>query len=83
MDVRSGFWHFKLNDKARELNAFGMPQGNYRYKRLPMSIPPASKVFQAKIIEQLQEVNGVSFIQDDYLVEGFGNNSDQAINKYN
>ena len=34
-------------------------------------------------IEQFQEVNGVSIIQDDCLVEAFGSNSDQAINNYN
>ena len=83
LDVRSGYWHCKLNDKARELTAFGTPQGNYRYKRLPMGITPASKAFQTKMIEQFQGINGVSIIQDDCLVEGFGNNSDQAINNHN
>ena len=83
LDIRSGYWHCKLNDKARELTAFGTPQGNYRYKRLPMGITPASKAFQTKMIEQFQGINGVSIIQDDSLVEGFGNNSDQAINNHN
>ena len=83
LDVRSGYWHCKLNDKSRELTAFGTPQGNYRYKRLPMGITPASKAFQTKMIEQFQGINGVSIIQDDCLVEGFGNNSDQAINNHN
>lgn len=45
-----------------------------------MGITPASKAFQTKMIEQFQGINGVSIIQDDCLVEGFGNNSDQAIN---
>ena len=36
-----------------------------------------------KMIEQFQGINGVSIIQDDCLVEGFGNNSDQAINNHN
>ena len=83
LDVRSGYWHCKLNDKARELTAFGTPQGNYRYKRLPMGITPASKALQTKMTEQFQGINGVSIIQDDCLVEGFGNNSDQAINNHN
>ena len=65
LDVRSGYWHCKLNDKARELTAFGTPQGNYRYKRLPMGITPASKAFQTKMIKQFQGINGVSIIQDD------------------
>ena len=59
--------HCKLNDQARELSAFGTPQGNYRYKRLPMGITPASKAFQTKMIEQFQGINGVSIIQDDWL----------------
>ena len=67
LDVRSGYWHCKLNDKARELTAFGTPQGNYRYKRLPMGITPASKAFQTKMIEQFQRINGVSIIEDDWL----------------
>ena len=48
-----------------------------------MGITAASKAFQTKMIEQFQGINGVSIIQDDCLVEGFGNNSDQAINNHN
>ena len=44
-----------------------MPQGNYRYKRLPMGITPTSKTFQAKMIKQIQGINRVSIIQDDCL----------------
>ena len=81
LDVRSGFFYCKLNDMARELTVFGTAQGNSRYKRL--LITPTSKAFQAKMIEQFKGVNGVSIIQDDCLVEGFGNNSDHAINNHN
>ena len=49
-----------------------MPPGNYRYKRLPMDITPASKTFKATMIEQFIGVNGASIIQDDCLVKGFG-----------
>ena len=83
LDIRSGFWHSKMNNKARELMAFGMPQGNYQYKRLFMGITPASKRFQAKMVKHFQGVNGVCIIQDNCLVEGFGHYSDQAINNYN
>ena len=48
-----------------------------------MGITPASKAFQTKMIGQFQGINGVSIIQHDCLVEGFGNNSDQAINNHN
>ena len=48
-----------------------------------MGITSASKAFQAKTIEQFKGVNGVSIIEDDYPVEGVGNNSDQAINNHN
>lgn len=37
-NVRSEFCHCSLNDKTKDLNAFGTPYGNYRYKWLPMSI---------------------------------------------
>ena len=56
LDVRSGFWHCMLNDKARELTAFGTPQSNYRYKRLPMGITLASKAFQAKMTDWLKDL---------------------------
>ena len=48
-----------------------------------MDITPSSKVFQTRMIEQFQGVNGVRIIRDDCLVEGFGNNSHQAINNHN
>ena len=43
-----------IEEKRFELTAFGIPQGNYWYKRLPMGITPASKSFQAKMIKQFQ-----------------------------
>ena len=35
LDVRSGYWHCKLNDKARELTAFGTPRAIIDTKDYP------------------------------------------------
>ena len=78
LDVRSGFWHCKLNELSKE-GTFGTPLGNYRYKRLPMGIAPASKAFQEIMIEQFSGLQDIDVIQDDCLVEGFGKDEDRAM----
>ena len=72
LDVKSGFWHYKLTESSQSLTTFGAPFGNFRYKMLPMGITPASAAFHSKMLKELQGLGGVDIIQDDCLIEGFG-----------
>lgn len=82
VDVRSGFWHYVLDEESAKLTTFSTPYGNYRYKRLPMGVTPASSAFQMKMIEELSGLEGVDVIQDDCLIEGYGDGSAEAIQKH-
>ena len=49
LDVRSGFWHVKLDEPSSYLTTFNTPFGRYRWKRLPFGICSAPEIFQRKI----------------------------------
>ena len=83
LDIRSRFWHWKLNDKAREQTAFGTPQGYYRYKILPIGITPASQPGIPSKNDQTIPRGKWGQHYSRWLVKGLGNNSDQAINNHN
>ena len=38
LDIRSGFWHVKLDEPSSYLTTFNTPFGRYRWKRLPFGI---------------------------------------------
>ena len=49
LDVRSGFWHVKLDDPSSLLTTFHTPFGWYRWLRMPFGILSAPEVFQRKM----------------------------------
>ena len=71
-DVRSGFWHVRLDDRSSRLTTFATPFGRYRWLRMPFGIAPASEIFQRLLEQQLEDLEGVKNIHDDILVWGEG-----------
>lgn len=82
LDVKSGFWHYKLPDSSQPLTTFGTPFGNFKYKSIrPMqeglNQPTATRLHQQVLHSkvrcwELQGLEGVDIIQDDCLIERFG-----------
>ena len=54
LDVRSGFLHVMLDEPSSYLTTFNTPFGRYIWKRLPLGICSAPKIFQRKM-HQLNE----------------------------
>lgn len=71
-DVKSGFWHVKLEEESSYLKTFATPFGRYRWLRMPMGISPAPEVFQRKLTQVLEDLPGMYIIADDVLVTGQG-----------
>ena len=43
LDLKSGFWHVRLDEYSSMLTTMGTPFGRFRWKRLPFGIAPAPK----------------------------------------
>ena len=60
----------KLDDKNSKLCTFNTPYGRYRYVRLPFGVYPAAEIFQRRMIELLEDLEGVQVVACDILIYG-------------
>ena len=68
LDANSGFWQLKLASESALLTTFITPFGRYCFKRLPFGISSAPEVFQRRMSEILNGIEGVVCMMDDVLV---------------
>ena len=66
------------NNHRTCMTTFHTPFGRYRWKRLPFGISSAPEVFQRKMHELIEGLDGVEVIADDFLVVGFGETAEEA-----
>lgn len=60
VDAKKGFWHVVLDEASSKLTPFG----RYRWTRLPFGIAPAPEIFQIKLQEVIQGLEGVECIAE-------------------
>jgi hypothetical protein len=70
VDAKNAFWHCKLDEASTKLTTFQTPICKYIFLCLPYGVSPAPEIFQRKILEALEGLNGVACIVDDILVFG-------------
>ena len=70
LDASSGFWHVKLDEKSSKLTTFNTPFGLYRFLRLPFGINSAPEIFQRRITQTFEDIDGADAIVDDILIWG-------------
>ena len=70
LDAKDGFWQVELDKKSSDLCTFNTPFGRYKFLRMPFGILSAAEVFQKKMIEAFEDIEGVQIIYDDILVTG-------------
>ena len=70
MDAASGFWQIPLDSECVKLTTFITPFGRYCFNRLPFGITSAPEIFQFKMNELLEGLEGVVVYMDDILVYG-------------
>ena len=71
MDDASGFWQIPLDSECVKLTTFITPFGRYCFNRLPFGITSSPEIFQFKMNELLEGLEGVVVYMDDILVYGF------------
>ena len=82
LDVRKGFWHVELEEDSSFLTTFNTPFGRYRWKRMPFGICSAPEVFQRRIHELIEGLQGVEVVADDFVVVGCGDTLQDAVNDH-
>jgi len=78
-DTKNGYWQIELSEESSKLTTFNTPFGRYKWLRLPFGLSSASEVFQSRINQVLENINGVKVIADDILVYGKGDTVEKAI----
>ena len=69
----------KLTEESSLLTTFAIPFGRYKWNRMPFGISPASEIFQLRLHEAVEGLDGVYAIADDILVTGTGDTMKGAI----
>ena len=70
LDAKSGYWMVQLDEPSSKLCTFNTPFGRYRFLRLPFGVHSAQEVFQKKMEEVFEGLDGVEVIVDDVLIYG-------------
>ena len=70
LDAQSGYWQIRLEEKSSYLTTFNSPFGRYRFKRLPFGIICAQDLFQRKMDELFEDMEGVTPLIDDVIIHG-------------
>jgi len=70
LDLTSGYYHLMLHPDCAKLTTFITPFGRFFFKRLPFGLTSASEIFQRRMTELLEGIDGIVVTQDDILVSG-------------
>ena len=70
LDTRSGYWTKRLSESSSYLTTCNTPFGWYRFLRLPFGLHCSQNLFQLKMDECFEGMEGVVAIVDDILVYG-------------
>ena len=79
LDAKTGFWLVKLSENSSYFTTFNTPFGHFRWLRMPFGISSAPEIWQRKMHEAIEGLQGVEVIADDFLVCGFGDTVDEAV----
>lgn len=78
VDLRSGYWHCVLDEESSVLPTFATPFERYRWCRLPFKLSVSSEIFQKRVNQALDGLEGVLDIVDDILIYGVEDTEEQA-----
>ena len=67
-DLSQGYWHIPIDYESSLLTTFNTYLGRYRWKRLPFGICVSSEVFQKRLHQALEGLQGVVCIADDIII---------------
>ena len=81
-DAKMGIWQIKLDEASSYVTAFNTSHGRYRWNRVPFGITSSPEVWQRRVNEIIEGLPGVEVIANDFLVIGFGDTDEAAIQNH-
>ena len=69
-DLKQGYLHLELDEESSLLTTFATPVGRYRWIRLPYGLNVSSEIFQKRLCQALEGLDGTWCIADDIIVAG-------------
>ena len=70
VDANQGYWQLKLDEKSQLLTTFNSPFGRYCFMRMPLGIRSAHEVYQKRISQIVENLEGVETNIDDIIIWG-------------
>ncbi|MCG7876437.1 MAG: RNase H-like domain-containing protein [Candidatus Thiodiazotropha endolucinida] len=70
LDGKNSYWQLKLDCESQLLTTFNTPYGRYCYLRTPFGIKSAQEVYQKRISQLFEGLEGVETDIDDILIWG-------------
>ena len=79
LDCKNGYWQVKLDQDSSSLTTFNTPFGHYKWSRMPYGISPAGEIFQRRLDQAIEGLDGVKTVADDLLIMGNGETVGDAV----
>ena len=79
VDLTAGYWHCILDHESSLLTTFATPFGRYRWKRLPFGLSVSSEIFQKRVSQALEGLDGILNITDGVLICGVRDTQEEAL----
>ncbi|CAB4010198.1 Hypothetical predicted protein [Paramuricea clavata] len=70
LDANPGYWQIPLDEESQLLTTFNTPFGRYCYTCTPFGITSAQEVFQKRMHQHFDDLEGVETDIDDILIHG-------------
>uniref|UniRef100_A0A8C9T351 ribonuclease H n=1 Tax=Scleropages formosus TaxID=113540 RepID=A0A8C9T351_SCLFO len=70
LDAKAGYWSVQLDEQSQALTTFRTPLGRYCFTRLPFGLNISQDIFQQRVAEILEGLEGCVGIADDICVFG-------------
>lgn len=67
VDCKDGYWQIKITEESALLTTLATPFGRYKWNRMPFRISPTTEIFQLRLHEAVEGLDGVHAIADDIL----------------
>ena len=68
LDFKAGYWSIHLDTKLQLLTTFQASYGRYCFQRLPFGLSVSQDIFQMKMDQIFEQVDGAIWIADDVVV---------------
>ena len=67
-DVAAGYWHIKLYEEWSKLITFQTCYGSFGWLRLPFGLAVSVEIFQWKLLQVFENLEGIICIADDIII---------------